>query len=200
MSFVKTFFKNALHRAIFFLCICLVIGFMLLIGEGGNFVAYAQQPMGGLTSLLTASCFGVPFPFCGMPFYGIPFPSIMPFFPPPAIRQPAFGGVWPELGWNRGNFRPALPAPAPVFRRAATTVTILISNGPTAALLVINPTALYGQSVPLIIPTAPTLPALFSGKPLIFGSTPITSSNVQILNYIANTFLLPTGIAFYILP
>lgn len=185
---VNEMFKKIIHKRPYILTICLIVT-LVIISKGGVTRVYAQLP-GTLPFTSFLNTFN----------YGMPFPYQIPLFSP-AIRQPPFGAGWPSLGWSRGDFRPAIPLPRPVFRRAATTVSVLITNGPTSAIFIINPTLLYGQTLPtVVLPTAPTLPALFSGKPLIFGSTPITSSNLAIFNFIANNFLLPSGIFFYILP
>ncbi|MGA1823753.1 MAG: hypothetical protein ACMUIP_03745 [bacterium] len=122
-------------------------------------------------------------------------------FSPPTIRLPVFGQGWPGATLNSRGLSPAMPAPRPVVRHAAATITLLITQGPTSALIVYNPTILFGVSAPTIVPTALTLPALLGGQPLIFGSTPITSNNLLIFNYVANSSgILPSGIAIYILP
>ncbi|MGA1869783.1 MAG: hypothetical protein ACMUJM_14705 [bacterium] len=188
----KKFFKKSLHQLLLLLSV-FFIGVLVFISSGDSYIVYAQLPGGEAFGLSLNPLY-----------YGMPYLSGNPIFHP-AIRVPTFGGIWPGANWSRGGPRLAMPAPTPVIRHAAITITVLINNGPTSALLVYNPTILFGVSAPTIIPTALTstsltLPALFSGKPLIFGSVPITASNLQILNFVANNFLLPSGIAFYILP
>lgn len=184
--------ENKYKKALYILGIC----FIVLLNLLGSYKVQAQQH-----SLFNVS-FSPPY-YCAngflKPLFGDYFFSGFHMLPP-SIRHTAFIGKCYKNIWNSENLRPVIPAPKPVIRRAAATITILITQGPTQALLVYNPTILFGQSAPTIIPTALTLPALLGGNPLIFGSAPITSSNLAVFNYVANNLLLPSGIAFYIIP
>ena len=170
---------------------------IVLLSLLGNYNAQAQQPFG---DLFNGAFSAIPSNYYGSsiinPVFETYFFSGFPSFYP-VIRN---NSVCYRNTWNLQKLRPAIPAPRPVIRQAAATISILITQGPTQALLVYNPTLLFGQSTPTIIPTALTLPALLGGNPLIFGSAPITSSNIAVFNYVANNLILPSGIALYIIP
>lgn len=123
-----------------------------------------------------------------------------PLVPPPMIRRPPLANGWINTTAYSTIPQPSMPSPSPVIRQAAATISILITAGPTQALLVYNPTILFGASASAFVPTALTLPSLLSGKPLIFGTAPLTPTNLAIFNYVANSLILPSGISFFILP
>jgi len=94
----------------------------------------------------------------------------------------------------------ALPLPVfppPVVRRAATTITIWNTVGKTTVLIVYNPTLLIG---PTSVPVTPSpLLSLLAGQLLVFGGTPLSTVNPAFFNYLVNTYLLPTGLAIYVI-
>ena len=116
-------------------------------------------------------------------------------FPPIRTAVPygfgsAFGAPW---------LSPAFVSPIPSIRRPAATITLWSTVGTNSALIIYNPTALIGPSA---VPVTPSpLLSLIAGALLApLGHSALSTSNPAFYNYLVNTFLLPTGLAFYTFP
>lgn len=123
-------------------------------------------------------------------FYGYgAFPSIRTSNPYPGFA-PAFGSPWLSA---------SSALPSPVFRNAAATITLWLTTGHApSTLLIYNPTALIGPSA---VPVTPSpLLSLIAGTLLTAGADPLSTANPAFFNYLVNTYLLPTGLAFYAIP
>lgn len=90
---------------------------------------------------------------------------------------------------------PIIAPPSPVIRTANATITLWLTVGKTSALLVYNPTALIGVPAPPVSPSP--LLSLIAG---LLTTSELLTSNPIFFNYLANSYLLPTGLAFYVLP
>ncbi|MGA1823746.1 MAG: hypothetical protein ACMUIP_03710 [bacterium] len=115
----------------------------------------------------------------------------------PTIRTNPYFGYAP--------FMPVLlPPPAPIFpppvvRTAATTITLWDTVGTANALIVYNPTALIGAPAPPVSPSP--LLSLIAGVLLTpIGHSALSTTNPLFFNYLANTYLLPTGLGIYVFP
>ncbi|MGA1823743.1 MAG: hypothetical protein ACMUIP_03695 [bacterium] len=117
------------------------------------------------------------------------------FFPyaPPPIRTAPF------LGYP-GSFPlpfmpPVLAPPPPIVRSANATISLWYTAGTGTSLLIYNPTTLIGIPAPSVSPS----PLLSTLAGLLITSE-LISSNPILFNYLANSYLLPTGLAFYAIP
>ena len=117
------------------------------------------------------------------------------FFPP--VRTNPWLGYSPFMPIP---LPPPVPIPPqPVVRTAATTITLWDTVGTANALVVYNPTALIGTPAPPVSPSP--LLSLISGVLLTpLGHSALSTTNPLFFNYLANTYLLPTGLGIYVLP
>ena len=123
--------------------------------------------------------------------------SAMAQFIPPIRPVNPFLGYAP---YRPVPFAPPAPIfPSPVVRTAATTITLWDTVGTANALIVYNPTALIGTPAPPVSPSP--LLSLIAGVLLTpAGHSALSTTNPIFFNYLANTYLLPTGLGIYVLP
>ena len=134
-------------------------------------------------------------PFLSAGYYGNPFygysvgPYIRTAINPVPLYSNYHGNPWATS---------SLVTPRPVYRNASATITLWNTTGTVNSLLIYNPTSLLGPSAAPVTPSP--LLSLIAGSLLTAGADPLSTANPALFNYLANSFLLPSGLALYLFP
>ena len=118
--------------------------------------------------------------------------QFFPYAPPPIRTRPFLG--YPS-SFALPFMSPVIAPPPPIVRSANATISLWYTAGTGTSLVLYNPSTLIGTPAPSVSPSP--LLSTFAG---LLITSELISSNPILFNYLANSYLLPTGLSFYAIP